>query len=89
MHVRGARRMGRAVGVHGRRAGGVRRAGRATDVRGHAVRVAVLGRGVCVAVRGHAARRAGVLASGSVWLRVHCSLESTSFSRNDGIDLKS
>ncbi|PKI45030.1 hypothetical protein CRG98_034579 [Punica granatum] len=36
MHVRGARRTGRAAGVHGRRAGGVRWARRAADVRGHA-----------------------------------------------------
>ncbi|OWM64318.1 hypothetical protein CDL15_Pgr014108 [Punica granatum] len=33
MHVRGARRTGRAAGVHGRRAGGVRRAGLAAGVR--------------------------------------------------------
>ncbi|OWM66618.1 hypothetical protein CDL15_Pgr005055 [Punica granatum] len=49
MHVRGARRTGRATRVHGRRAGGVRRAGHVAGVRRYAWRAAV---------RGHAAVRA-------------------------------
>ncbi|PKI33073.1 hypothetical protein CRG98_046536 [Punica granatum] len=48
MHVRGARRTGRAAGAHGRHAGSVRRAGR-TSVLGQQAR-AVAGVRVCAAM---------------------------------------
>ncbi|OWM90271.1 hypothetical protein CDL15_Pgr006592 [Punica granatum] len=71
MHLRGARRSGRAVGVHGRLAGGVRRTG---HVRGRAA--------------GAWCARRDTRSGGSVRLRVHCSPESTSFTRNHLNDLK-
>ncbi|PKI64267.1 hypothetical protein CRG98_015340 [Punica granatum] len=69
MHVRGARRTGRAAGVHGRRAG-------RTGVCGQQAR----GAQVCAV--------AGACACMSMQLRVYCSPESTSFTRNHLNDLK-
>ncbi|PKI67610.1 hypothetical protein CRG98_011990 [Punica granatum] len=89
--ARGVRlgRTRRAAGVYGRHAGGVRRAGRVRKRAGRATGE----QRACGARSGRARVRSGRvrarLARGSVRLQVHCSPESTSFTRNDGIDLKS
>ncbi|PKI72129.1 hypothetical protein CRG98_007516 [Punica granatum] len=72
IHIRGARRSGRAAGVHGKRAGGVRSPGRAAGER------------LCAQLDA----RLDAQSLGSVRLRVHCSPKSTSFTRNHLNDLK-
>ncbi|PKI56801.1 hypothetical protein CRG98_022759 [Punica granatum] len=65
MHVRGTRRTGRAAGVHGKRAGGVRcarcmrgRAGRTAGMRGRT------GTGLCARLDARARAATGALFTG-------------------------